>query len=143
MSQNFVYIPQRLVYYRQRSNSISSAFSPKNMDLLKGNGERLKFIQDKYPQLYNQALREQWLHAFQFMKLAENATKDITELYQTYLKEFTAQYRNDLEQALKEDAYKRTLYFIYTHCRSLYPIFSLLEKVYYRFLPPVYKSVKY
>lgn len=42
---------QPLYYYRQRSSSISGTFTVKNFDLIKGNLERLSFIDENYPQL--------------------------------------------------------------------------------------------
>ena len=42
-------LPTPLYYYRQRENSISGNFSIRNLDLLKGYEERLKFIQKEYP----------------------------------------------------------------------------------------------
>ena len=142
LAKHFVYIPNRLVYYRQRSNSISSALSARNMDLLKGNAERLAFIKDHYPQLYNQALREHWLHAFQFMKWSENSDRQTADLFKTYLDEFTSQNQASLAVSLKEDSYKRILFFIYNHCMGAYTLFSLLERIYNRFAPNTYTVIK-
>lgn len=142
LSKRFIYIPHRLVYYRQRSNSISSELSAKNMDLLKGNGERLLFIKEHYPQLYNQALREHWLNAFQFMKWSENSNPKTADLFNSYLHEFTTQHQADLVKSLKKDSYKRMIYFMYSHCMYVYPLFSLLERIYNRFTPNIYAVIK-
>lgn len=43
-------IDEPLYYYRQRESGISGEFSVRNLDLLKGYEERVKFIHEHYPQ---------------------------------------------------------------------------------------------
>lgn len=47
----FGVLNQPLYYYRQRDTGISGTFTIKNFDLIKGNLERLSFIDENYPQL--------------------------------------------------------------------------------------------
>lgn len=142
-STKFIYLPQPLLYYRQRGNSISSTFSPRNLDLLIGNGERVMFIKEKYPQLFNLALREHWLISFSFMKLSESSTRENAELFESYYKKFTYQNYIYLDKALKDKFYTRCLYFIHTHCKGMYPIFTFIDRVYRKFLPGIYTCIKY
>jgi glycosyltransferase involved in cell wall biosynthesis len=44
-------VPTPLYYYRQRQDSISSAFSLRNLDLLRGSEVRLEFIKEHYESL--------------------------------------------------------------------------------------------
>lgn len=50
-SNTIVCIPQPLVHYRQRNDSISYTFTEKRLDIIKGWEARISFLQEKYPQL--------------------------------------------------------------------------------------------
>lgn len=44
-------IPQPLVHYRQRKNSISYTFTEKRLDIIKGWEARISFLQENYPEI--------------------------------------------------------------------------------------------
>lgn len=44
-------IPQPLVHYRQRQNSISYTFTEKRLDIIKGWEARISFLQENYPEM--------------------------------------------------------------------------------------------
>lgn len=44
-------IPQPLVHYRQRQNSISYTFTEKRLDIIKGWEARISFLQENYPEI--------------------------------------------------------------------------------------------
>ena len=84
---NYGIVPTPLYYYRQHSSSISGEFSIKNLDLLKGYEERLKFVQNFYPKYLDVMSAKLWLMGFSFTEFAKNRcdTKTIhafTEFWQ-------------------------------------------------------------
>lgn len=81
-AQRIGVLPLPLYYYRQRSNSISGCFSERNLDLLKGAQERLKFLQQEYESL---------------VPLAE---KQFVSLVQTYLDAAGNSHNPTLEEAI-------------------------------------------
>ena len=84
------YIQQPLYYYYQRDGSISSRFSEKNIDLLKGYEERLEFIKKYYPDMTGNMVTLLWKTAKNLAVYAEN-TGDVSiiELYKRKLKEIS------------------------------------------------------
>ena len=142
LSQKYVYLSTPLFYYRQRSGSISAEFSLKNMDLLLGNEQRLDFIKEKYPSLFYLALRQQWLTAFQFMKLSEKSTNEVKAGYLIYFTNFQNQYRSYLDKAVKGDSYIKILYLIHNQYPVVYPMFMFGNRVLNRFKSSNYKRIK-
>lgn len=49
--EKYVALAEPMLYYRQRSSSISGTFSVRNLDQLEGEVSRLRFIQQNYPHL--------------------------------------------------------------------------------------------
>ena len=52
-AEKIVYIPNTLYQYRQRENSIMSTYSLKRLDSVEALYERLNFIKNEFPTLYN------------------------------------------------------------------------------------------
>lgn len=71
-------VPIPLYYYRQRNSGISGEFSSKNLDLLEGYEERLKFVQKHYPEYVNQLALVLWNMAYSFMESATNKCDEKT-----------------------------------------------------------------
>lgn len=69
---NYGIVPTPLYYYRQRSSGISGEFSIKNLDLLKGYEERLKFVQELYPKYLDVMSEKIWLMGYSFTESAKN-----------------------------------------------------------------------
>ena len=84
---NYGIVPTPLYYYRQRSSGISGEFSIKNLDLLKGYEERLKFVQKFYPKYVKVMSAKLWLMGYSFTESAKNkcdakTIKYFTEFWQ-------------------------------------------------------------
>ena len=69
-------VPNPLYYYRQRSTGISGEFSLKNLDLLRGYEERLKFVQEQYPKYTKDMVKMLWHIGFSNVKMARRC-KDV------------------------------------------------------------------
>ena len=69
-------LPTPLYYYRQRENSISGNFSIRNLDLLKGYEERMKFIQENYPNLTDVMTKFFWQIAYSFYHISQNNSNE-------------------------------------------------------------------
>ncbi len=130
-AQNIVLIPKPLYYYRQRQEGISGTFSARNLDLLKGMEERLRFISSKYPQLSAIALNQYWLTSFQFQQAAmkEHA---LTALYKDYFGQLEKRYYSQFAISRQKSFYVSTLYFLYHKCRKGYLFFQLCERIWNR-----------
>lgn len=68
---NYGIVPTPLYYYRQRSSGISGVFSIKNLDLLYGYEERLKYIIVNYPEYVNQMAETLWILSYSFTESAK------------------------------------------------------------------------
>ena len=84
---NYGIVPTALYYYRQRSSGISGEFSIKNLDLLKGYEERLKFVHEFYPKYLDVMSAKLWLMGYSFIESAKNkcdakTIKYFTEFWQ-------------------------------------------------------------
>lgn len=56
-------MPEPLYYYRQRSDAISGQFSARTLHLLEGNWQRLKFIEQYYPEMFG-LMRSHYFNLF-------------------------------------------------------------------------------
>ena len=97
-------VPTPLYYYRQRNMGISGKFSLKNMDLLRGYEERLKFVLGIYPQFTNHIVSVLWHQAFFFKQLASKTNNDELRCsYESYYEKLFAKYHDLINDALKKD----------------------------------------
>lgn len=97
-------IPTPLYFYRQRSSGISGGFSLRNLDLLKGNEERLAFIQHEYPELTGLMATSFWKLAFQYQQIAQNHTDSrVRDAFSQFWKRINSQYRELFDNALRND----------------------------------------
>lgn len=80
-------LPSEKHYYWQRSGSISSSISLKNLDLMKGYEERLGFIQKEYPHL-TQTLADNYLKQLTLLiyLCSKSRRKDLRTAYKDYFK---------------------------------------------------------
>ena len=100
-----------ICYYRQREGSISGNFSIRNLDLLKGYEERMKFIKENYPNLTDAMTKFFWQIAYTFYHISLNSSNEFLKL------EFKNYWRN---------IHKNYPISITNKCRNtgLYPLFK-------------------
>ena len=97
-------VPEPLYYYRQRESSISGGFSERNLDLLKGNEERLCFIEENYPDLLHEMASSFWRMCYSFKRFAESTGKEeLVSLYSSYSSEIEARYGDLFDISLSGD----------------------------------------
>ncbi|SES09855.1 glycosyltransferase family 2 protein [Salipaludibacillus aurantiacus] len=56
-AERYVILHEPLCYYYQRDDSIVAAYTPRNLDIIKGLKERHAFIESRYPDLINESYR--------------------------------------------------------------------------------------
>lgn len=94
-------VPKPLYYYRQRVNSISGSFSERNLNLLEGNEERLRFISEYYPDLQQVMASSFWRMCNSFKRIAESTGKDeLISLYSRYYSEVETRYKDLFDSSL-------------------------------------------
>ena len=91
-------LPTPLYYYRQRENSISGNFSIRNLDLLKGYEERLKFIQKEFPELSTIMMGKFWQILTSFYRISQqNQDEIVRKEFQCYWKRMLSLYSPSLK----------------------------------------------
>lgn len=81
-------VPVPLYYYRQRTDGISGSFSIRNLDLMKGNEERFRFILEHYPSLTKEAALAFWSLCFQQQNIATDKISEIHFFWNRIQKEY-------------------------------------------------------
>ena len=88
-------VPKPLYFYRQRQGSISGNLSSKSLDLFAGNEERLRFIQQKYPELAASMADRLWNNAFTYTRYGNKKE------FRDVLNRITTQYKSLFSWKLK------------------------------------------
>lgn len=123
-------VPTPLYYYRQRSTGISGGFSLKNLDLLLGYEERLKFIQIKYPEFTVEMVSSFYKVLSQYVQCAmQIQSEEVRQAFLHYQQETMEKYRTLFDAVLKHSLKYR----IQHDAPILYPIFCFVERIYNRF----------
>lgn len=118
-------IPEPLYYYNQRRNSISGTFSKRNLDLLRGNEERLMFIKEKYPDLVSDMVSFFWKLCYHYLiKAKSTGEKEIISLYSNYNTEIEERYKDLFDTVLRNDLEYRV-----RHINSVASAYRLFQKV--------------
>jgi hypothetical protein len=94
-SNHYGIIPQPLYYYRQRSDSISGQLGVQALDLLAGNEERLRFIQEKFPEFTSLMADRLWHNAFLNTRYSDR------DIFRDVLNRITIQYETLFTRGLK------------------------------------------
>ena len=119
-------VPTPLYYYRQRSLGISGEFSLKNLDLLRGYEERLKFVQLYYPQYAKQMVEGFWNIAYSMVTTAKkNENAEIRASFMDYWKRINQSYQDLFDDSMTVDVKYR----IDQLCPCLMPIYLFCRKV--------------
>jgi glycosyltransferase involved in cell wall biosynthesis len=124
----FGVVTQPLYYYRQRKQSISGEFSIRNLDLLYGQLQRLKFIDIHYPELTTYAFRTLWSTALQAKLCAKRCSHDIKEAYNDFWgNELVTSYnRYNLKYWSTKD---KVAYMLSVKHPKIYPLFDLACRI--------------
>lgn len=89
-----------LYVYRQRDNSISGKFSPKIYDLLVGLSQRIEFISNRYPNLFDIALTNLWKTSRPICELgAKNGFDD----FKRFWHDFQCKYDTEIKRVMHYD----------------------------------------
>ena len=90
-------VPTPLYYYRQRNTGISGEFSLKNLDLLRGYGERFVFVQEHYPEFNDVMLQSYYRVVKSFCNIAKTSSDNsVTAAYHAYYNDFMRKYESQL-----------------------------------------------
>ena len=132
-------IPTPLYYYRQRSSGISGGFSLKNLDLLKGNEERLAFIRQEYPGLTDLMAASFWKLASQFQEIAKkHPDAQVRDTFTQLWNRINSQYKVLFDRALRGDA----LYRLNRQSAFLTKAYLFLKRVQDRFFGKSLKRIE-
>ena len=115
-------IPKPLYYYRQRNDSISGTFSARNLDLLKGNEERFRFIMDRYPALTELAAKAFWSLCFQQKEFADGKFPEIKAFYDRIEKEYGSLFSTAVRL--------NPFYFASHHCPAIIKVLQQCQRVF-------------
>ncbi|MEE0930952.1 MAG: glycosyltransferase [Acutalibacteraceae bacterium] len=91
-ANKIVYLHRQNYYYYQRATSIMGKYSVKRLDMVEGVRERLLFISENYPGLYNKAkISFCFTCLYHYQKLLKNANIDSDNIGKRKLKEYRKQ----------------------------------------------------
>ncbi len=99
-TQRYGVVVRPLYYYRQREQSISGTFSVRNLDLLRGNEERMRFIQALHPDLLPAMAASYWRLCRQFRALADAQGGEVARAFDGYCSKADAEYRPLFDRVL-------------------------------------------
>lgn len=129
-------VPTPLYYYRQRQTGISGEFSLRNLDLLKGYEERLKFIHTNYPQYLLDMVIVYRKVLDQCCSMAKKSTDNaVSKPFSEYRRYALQKYDMLFEKAL-HDSFKFRL------SQEMPLFYGLCERIANRLLPSTFKSIK-
>lgn len=93
-----------MCYYLQRSDSIVSTYTVRNIDIIRGLKERHKFIEENYKDLINESykilVKTILLH---YYLLNKNKDKDLDGQYRKQLRDYILSNYLNIQEAIKED----------------------------------------
>ena len=139
------YIGRPGYYYLQRPQSISGAFSTRNLDLLEGMNLRLPFIKGNYSDLYSAAVRLYWFTFQQCLNLAETTGDPcIARDYQNAWKKTLKSYADEFRCSFRHGSIREMSQY---HSLSIHPVLhrfiDLLWRVADRLKKSEYISLPY
>jgi len=90
-----------LYFYRQRVTGISGTFSVRNIDLLKGYEDRLKFVQEHYPAYTKEMITLLWNNAYVMFQIAiRQNNENVMNEYKRYWEYFNREYNEIIDKNL-------------------------------------------
>lgn len=118
-------MPEPLYYYRQRKCGISGSFSLKNLDLLRGNEERMHFIKEYYPKEYYWALIRFWddiYNAYFWSRGVKN--EEIRNAFKDYFFSCNEKYQSDFDEYLLNRLQRYRFFRKYPKLLNLYHFYD-------------------
>ena len=123
-----------LYFYRQRISGISGTFSVRNIDLLNGYEERLKFVLEHYPAYTKEMITLLWNNAYVMFQIAiRKKNENVMNEYKRYWEYINREYDELIDQNLhfnfrymvvRNVPYlSSALYFVERVLNRFYPIF--------------------
>ncbi|MGB7499460.1 MAG: glycosyltransferase family 2 protein, partial [Moheibacter sp.] len=91
-SKRYVLLAEPLMYYFQRTDSISGNFSIRNLDQLELESQRLDLIKTEHPALYKKVLKKFNQKIIQHISLLPNLNETDSELYRNQLNHYRSKY---------------------------------------------------
>lgn len=123
---NYGIVPTPLYYYRQRSSGISGVFSIKNLDLLYGYEERLKYIIVNYPEYVNQMAETLWILSYSF---TESAKKKCDKKTKSAYIEFWQRINKSYQLLFDNALHSNTKYRLWRFCPLFVRFYELITKI--------------
>lgn len=118
----FVIVGQPFYYYQQRSDSIVAAYTPRNLDILKGLKERHKFIEEFYPELtdssYELILKSSLTH---YNLLFLNRDKDKNAIHRKEVQKYVKAHYTQFKSSVKDNNEISTQLFLF----GIHPFINL------------------
>ena len=124
-------LPTPMYYYRQRTASISGAFTVKIVDLLRGYEIRLPFVQEKYPELFHEIVKRFWETGYSVQRSArKSGDSSLRNTINVYWIEINKKYEKLFQKELA-DYYR---YYLWQKYPFMLPIYDLVYKIKGKFL---------
>ncbi|MFD1040613.1 glycosyltransferase family 2 protein [Virgibacillus byunsanensis] len=119
---NFLILHQPLYYYYQRDDSIVAAYTPKNLDIIKGLKERHEFLEKHYGELthesYKGLLKMSLIH---YNLLLLNKEKDRDRLHRKEIQSYIIDNYQQLKEAVENEKQLRQQLYLF----SLHPYLNV------------------
>ncbi|MCE7792504.1 glycosyltransferase [Salipaludibacillus sp. CUR1] len=133
-AERYVILHEPLCYYYQRNDSIVAAYTPRNLDIIKGLKERHAFIESRYPDLIDESYRLILkTHLEHYLLLFLNRQKDPGGFYRKGIQQYiNANYQNLKKAVENNHELNRQLDYFSWH-PFLYTAFIGARKVFRKF----------
>lgn len=124
--EHFGILPTPMYYYRQRTTSISGAFTVKIVDLLKGYEIRLPFVQEKYPEQIHEIVQKFWETGYSVQMSAQKSEDSmLRNTINAYWTEINIKYEGLFQKELAD--YLR--YCLWQKHPSILPVYDWVYKI--------------
>lgn len=128
--KKFVILNEPLCYYYQRSDSIVSTYTPRNLDIIKGLKERHSFVEKFYKDLiyesYKVILKTSLIH---YNLLLMNRKKDKGGLHKKEIQLYIKDNYQNLKRAVEDDKGLKRQLFLFNMHPSLNALFLIFKRV--------------
>lgn len=133
-------VPTPLYYYRQRQTGISGEFSLRNLDLLWGYEERLKFIQVNYPDYISEMVTRFFNLRQNYCDIAEHGSSiDVKEHFRAYKTDTDVRYGRLFKETMKNNL----KFWLIGKNAWIMSLYNLGERINNRFFSKKLKKINY
>lgn len=146
-SESFGVWGEVATFYRQRSGSISGKFSTRNLDLLEGLEQRLKFFIANTPQSKQrlaQAAFQLWSVAEESVKLAEGTSEELYATYSRSAKRIKCAYRELISTGISLQSFliRQEMRTRFSGHDKIGKMLNVANRIADRLTPDSYKKIK-